>query len=99
MKFVATKTADQLDLQALHRVRSRLVGQRTGIINQNRAFLVERVSRASAHEGVDHSKQEYGERGADDVQDREPFLDVAQLRIIERPHEEFPPKILRLVGW
>jgi len=34
MKFVATKTAEQLDLQALHRVRERLVGQRTGIINQ-----------------------------------------------------------------
>jgi transposase len=34
MKFVATKTADQLDLQALHRVRERLVGQRTAIINQ-----------------------------------------------------------------
>jgi transposase len=31
MKFVATKTADQLDLQALHRVRERLVSQRTGI--------------------------------------------------------------------
>ena len=34
MKFVATKTAEQLDLQALHRVRERLVSQRTGIINQ-----------------------------------------------------------------
>jgi transposase len=42
MKFVATKTADQLDLQALHRVRQRLVSQRTGIINQIRAFLLER---------------------------------------------------------
>src|SRR5262244_1573626 len=42
MKFVATKTADQLDLQALHRVRERLVRQRTGIINQIRAFLLER---------------------------------------------------------
>jgi transposase len=42
MKFVATKTADQLDLQALHRVRKRLVRQRTGIINQIRAFLLER---------------------------------------------------------
>ena len=41
MKFVATKTADQLDLQALHRVRERLVSQRTGIINQIRAFLLE----------------------------------------------------------
>ena len=35
-------TADQLDLQALHRVRERLVSQRTGIINQIRAFLLER---------------------------------------------------------
>ena len=42
MKFVATKTVEQLDLQALHRVRERLVGQRTGIINQIRAFLLER---------------------------------------------------------
>ena len=42
MKFVASKTADQLDLQALHRVRERLVSQRTGIINQIRAFLLER---------------------------------------------------------
>jgi transposase len=42
MRFVATKTTDQLDLQALHRVREPLVGQRTGIINQIRAFLLER---------------------------------------------------------
>jgi len=42
MKFVATKSIEQLDLQALHRVRERLVSQRTGIINQIRAFLLER---------------------------------------------------------
>jgi transposase len=42
MKFVATKTAEQLDLQATHRVRERLVSQRTGIINQIRVFLLER---------------------------------------------------------
>ena len=42
MKFVATKSTDQLDLQALHRVRERLVGQRTSIINQIRAFLLDR---------------------------------------------------------
>jgi transposase len=29
-------------LQALHRVRERLVGQRTGVVNQTRAFLLER---------------------------------------------------------
>src|SRR5262249_18624063 len=42
MKFVATKTVEQLDLQALHRVREQMVSQRTGIINQIRAFLLER---------------------------------------------------------
>jgi transposase len=42
MRFVAAKTADQLDLQAPHRVRERLISQRTGIINQIRAFLLER---------------------------------------------------------
>ena len=42
VKFVATKTAEQLDLQALHGVRERPVSQRMGIINQIRAFLLER---------------------------------------------------------
>ncbi|WP_247790075.1 IS110 family transposase [Bradyrhizobium sp. 155] len=42
MKFVVTKTAEQLDLQALHRVREPLVSQRTGIINHFRAFMLER---------------------------------------------------------
>lgn len=42
MRFVPTKSVEQLDLQALHRVRERLVSQRTGVINQIRAFLLER---------------------------------------------------------
>jgi transposase len=42
MRFVATKTAEQLDLQALHRVRSRLVSERTAIANEIRAFLLDR---------------------------------------------------------
>jgi transposase len=37
MRFVATKTEEQLDLQALHRVRARLVAERTATVN--RAFL------------------------------------------------------------
>ena len=41
LKFVTEKTQDQLDLQALHRVRSRLVSRRTATINQIRAFLIE----------------------------------------------------------
>jgi transposase len=42
MRFVPTKSIEQLDLQALHRVRSRLVRQRTAVINQIRALLLER---------------------------------------------------------
>ena len=40
MKLVATNTADQLYLQALHRVRERPVSHLTCIINQIRAFLL-----------------------------------------------------------
>ena len=48
MRFVPAKSVEQLDLQALHRVRERLVSRRTAVINQIRAFLLERgiVSRA-----------------------------------------------------
>ena len=42
MRFVPIKTDDQLDLQALHRVRERLMARRTSVINQIRAFLLER---------------------------------------------------------
>jgi transposase len=42
MRFVPLKSAEQLDLQALHRVCSRLVTQRTAVINQIRGFLLER---------------------------------------------------------
>jgi transposase len=42
MRFVALKSQEQLDVQSLHRVRSRLVGARTTLINQMRAILLER---------------------------------------------------------
>src|ERR1039457_1594934 len=42
MRFVPIKSNDQLDLQALHRVRDRLISRRTGVINQLRALLLER---------------------------------------------------------
>ncbi len=41
LRTVREKTQDQLDLQACHRVRSRLVSRRTATINQIRAFLIE----------------------------------------------------------
>lgn len=42
MRFVAPKSIEQLDLQALHRVRERLVRNRTATVNEIRAFLLDR---------------------------------------------------------
>lgn len=41
MRFVEVRTSDQIDVQALHRVRDRLVAQRTRVICQMRAFCLE----------------------------------------------------------
>jgi transposase len=50
LKSVAEKSQDQLDLQALHRVQSRLVSRRTATINQIRAFLIEQGLAGDQHE-------------------------------------------------
>jgi transposase len=42
MRFVEIKSEAQLDTQTLHRARDRLVGERTALINQLRAILIER---------------------------------------------------------
>ena len=51
LPVVTEKSQDQLDLQACHRVRSRLVCKRTATINQIRAFLIEQgiAVRRGAH--------------------------------------------------
>lgn len=41
MRFVTMKSNEQLDLQAVHRIRERMVRERTSTINQIRAFLIE----------------------------------------------------------
>ena len=42
MRFVELKCQEKLDLQTLHRARDRLVAERTALINQLRAILLER---------------------------------------------------------
>ena len=42
MRFVPVKDETQMDMQTLHRVRSRWVGARTALVNQLRALLLER---------------------------------------------------------
>lgn len=41
MRFVAIKSGEQLSIQASHRIRSRLVGNRTSLANQIRGILAE----------------------------------------------------------
>jgi transposase len=41
MRFVAIRSIEQADMQAVHRVRDQLVAERTASINQIRAFLLE----------------------------------------------------------
>ena len=77
MKFVATKTAEQLDLQALHRVRERLVSARTGIINQIRAFLLERG--IAVRQGIGFLRAEL----PDILARRTDVLSPRMLRVIE----------------
>jgi transposase len=42
MRFLALKNEAQLDMQTLHRTRDRAVGERTSLLNQLRAILLER---------------------------------------------------------
>jgi transposase len=93
MKFVATKTADQLDLQALHRVRERLVGQRTGVINQIRAFLLERG--IAVRQGLHSLRSEL--RGI--LATRTDVLSPRMLRIIEDLAEDWRRLDARIEGY
>jgi transposase len=74
LRTVQEKNQDQLDLQAYHRVRSRLVSRRTATMNQIRAFLIEqgiavragtRALRKSLFEILKHRKDEISPRMVD----------------------------------
>jgi transposase len=41
MRCVPLKTTEQLELQALHRVRRRFIIERTAVVHQMRALLLE----------------------------------------------------------
>ena len=41
MRFVAVKTLEQQDIQAIHRIRTELVRQRTAKVNQISGLLAE----------------------------------------------------------
>lgn len=68
MRFVAVRSIDQIDLQATHRVRARLVAERTSYVNQVRAFLLEYgVTIPIGRSSLDRRLPEILEDGENDV--------------------------------
>lgn len=83
MRFVPLKTDDQMDLQALHRVRDRLVSRRTSVINQLRAFLLERG--ITFRQGRIHLRKQVPEL----LEDAEQRLSPLMRRLVDRLWQEW----------
>jgi DNA-binding XRE family transcriptional regulator len=90
MRFVPQKTVAQQDLQCLHRVRSRLVSNRTQLINQIRGLLAEYGIVLPQHPGQVHrslrTRQSKSQATAASGIGCEEFY----LRNIEQGKENFP---------
>ena len=93
LRIVREKTQDQLDLQACHRVRSRLVSRRTATINQIRAFLIEQGiavrtgPRSPAQLAVRDPQEPAGrDIAAHERSDRWPLRRLALARRADRDH-------------
>lgn len=56
MRFVAVKTVQQHDIQALHRIREKLVANRTALVNQTRGLLAEYG--IVFPKGINHARRE-----------------------------------------
>lgn len=75
MRFVALKSEEQLDVQTLHRVRDRLVSERTSLTNQIRSLLLERgYVVAQGHARLRLLLGELLENGGDTLSPRMAFL-------------------------
>lgn len=72
MRFVEIRSPDQVDLQALHRVRDRLVAQRTRVICQMRAFCLEYG--IAMHQGAGKFKADLPQVLADEQNDLSPAM-------------------------
>jgi transposase len=75
MRFVELKSAEQLDIQTLHRVRDRLVGERTSLTHQIRSLLLERGHTvAQSHARLRRLLAALLDPGAGDLSPRMAFL-------------------------
>lgn len=72
MRFVEIRSPEQIDLQALHRVRDQLVAQRTRVICQMRAFCLEYG--IAMHQGAGKFKVAFPKVLADESNDLTPVM-------------------------
>jgi transposase len=78
MRFVELKNQEQLDLQTLHRSRDRLISERTALINQLRAILLERgIVFAKGRQKLEQELAELMDEGKD------PGLSERLVKLIE----------------
>lgn len=72
MRFVPVKSVDQVDIQALHRIRDQMIGKRTALINQMRAFCLE--FGIALRQGVNFFKTDFPRVMADEDNDLSPSM-------------------------
>jgi transposase len=82
MRFVEIRTPEQIDLQALHRVRDRMIAHRTRLISQMRAFCLEYG--IAIHQGAGKFKTEIPRVLADETNELTPSM----RRILTEVHSE-----------
>ena len=83
MRFVAVKSEEQLAMQSVHRHRSRLVGNSTQLVNQARAFLLERGI------ALPKSKRKFAERLPEILEDADNGLPEAVRELLGEMLEEW----------
>ena len=82
MRFVEIRTPEQIDLQALHRVRDRMIAHRTRLISQMRAFCLEYG--IAIHQGAGKFKAEIPRVLSDETNELTPSM----RRILTEVHGE-----------
>ena len=92
MRFVALKSERQLSMQSVHRHRSRLVGNSTQLVNQARAFLLERGI------AVPQGKRKFAERLPEILEDADNGLPDAMRELVGEMAAEWGELEDRIAG-
>jgi transposase len=92
MRFVEIRSPEQVDIQALHRIRDRMIAQRTGLICQMRAFCLEYG--IAIHQGAGKFKADLPRVLANEDNDLTP----AMRRMLAASFEELKELEARLSG-